>query len=971
MHRPACRPTDRQERKRPVRLVLYFLACCSCLAMMSTESALAQEEVRLLSSDSQGLTLEVLVPAFGFTELRLADGVYQSVNLDGWGADSVPGVPRLPRKGLLIQVPEAGLVQVEVLEDDHHWLDGCAISPVPRLPLTEEGGLGFSGSSPPQTTGEEFTKNQDIYAADAFYPANTVVMGTRGMVRGVPVARLLIYPWQWNPQTRKLKCSTRLLLRVTFEGQLQEASSLAADSVGTAVAADPFEGILRGSVINYRGGSGALSLGGHTSNSLAADEPAAQAITGSRVRLEVKEDGIFRVYFWDLLAAGVQPWDIDPNSFRLFNQGEELAVRVRTMIPEKFLLWDCIEFYGQAVDTYLTDTNVYWLTWGEGVGTPVETIDGQVTGAGERTTTFRDVFHGEENLAPWISVPGAPEVDFWFWKKMTAPGTHEYEIEIPSPVPAQTSALARIYLQGITTASPHPNHHSVTYLNGTEIGNDFWDGESVFIQEMLLPPGLLVSGTNTVQTGLPGDAGVVDVVFHNWTEIEYLSYLEAREGELAFSIDGEGVKQIEVEGFETPDIIIYDIENPAVPLEIVNSSVEAEEGKFRVLFDRNQSGDRTYIAAAFSAVHRFDELALYVSEDLRTAENGADYILITPREFSDAVAPLLALRASQGYRTRLASVEAIYDEFNDGLMDPVAIRRFLQYAFENWAAPAPTYVLLAGDANIDYRDYLGSGKMNRVPALLTSGAFFSLSPNDNAYVCLQGDDPIPEMFIGRIPGSDSESLLDTVEKIVRFEQNGGLAPKRVLLAADDDEVAFEQANETVASYLPDDFAVERVYLRDYVDVTKATQDVVAGIDAGVMIANYAGHGSGQTWGDEPLYHVSNVSEQSNADLLPLVVAMDCLNAYFSYNAFRSLAEEFVAPADGGAVAFFGSASLGYTWEHVLLGRALFSRVFDQGQRILGEVTIGAKVDAYNEGSTEEQLNFFTLIGDPASRLKHW
>ncbi len=39
----------------------------------------------------------------------------------------------------------------------------------------------------------------------------------------------------------------------------------------------------------------------------------------------------------------------------------------------------------------------------------------------------------------------------------------------------------------------------------------------------------------------------------------------------------------------------------------------------------------------------------------------------------------------------MVDVQDIYDEFNDGLMDPLAIRSFLAYAFEKLAMPKPSF----------------------------------------------------------------------------------------------------------------------------------------------------------------------------------------------------------------------------------------------------------------------------------------
>ncbi len=87
--------------------------------------------------------------------------------------------------------------------------------------------------------------------------------------------------------------------------------------------------------------------------------------------------------------------------------------------------------------------------------------------------------------------------------------------------------------------------------------------------------------------------------------------------------------------------------------------------------------------------------------------NGADYILITHPDFYDAVQPLADYRHGQGLRVKRIDVQDVYDEFNAGLADPEAIRSFLEYAYTNWQAPAPAYVVLVGDGNVDPKNYQG------------------------------------------------------------------------------------------------------------------------------------------------------------------------------------------------------------------------------------------------------------------------
>ena len=67
----------------------------------------------------------------------------------------------------------------------------------------------------------------------------------------------------------------------------------------------------------------------------------------------------------------------------------------------------------------------------------------------------------------------------------------------------------------------------------------------------------------------------------------------------------------------------------------------------------------------------------------------------------------------------VVDIDDIYDEFSDGLFNPFAIRRFLRYAYNSWQQPAPTYVVLVGDAHYDYKNTT----VERIAGIRTSGTY--------------------------------------------------------------------------------------------------------------------------------------------------------------------------------------------------------------------------------------------------------
>ena len=95
-----------------------------------------------------------------------------------------------------------------------------------------------------------------------------------------------------------------------------------------------------------------------------------------------------------------------------------------------------------------------------------------------------------------------------------------------------------------------------------------------------------------------------------------------------------------------------------------------------------------------------------VNSNLRANSHQADFIIITHDDFYDQALSLKSLRENcDNLKTEVAKISDVYDEFSWGLFDPVAIRDFIKYTFENWAIQ-PRYVLLFGSGDFDYRNII-------------------------------------------------------------------------------------------------------------------------------------------------------------------------------------------------------------------------------------------------------------------------
>jgi hypothetical protein len=358
--------------------------------------------------------------------------------------------------------------------------------------------------------------------------------------------------------------------------------------------------------------------------------------------------------------------------------------------------------------------------------------------------------------------------------------------------------------------------------------------------------------------------------------------------------------------------------------------------------------------------------------DLHNPANAADEIMLAYDDFAADIAPLAAVRQAQGLRVQVVRLSDVYDEFSGGIATPQAIRDFLAYATANWARPAPSYLLLVGDANLDYLDRFLTGRPNYMPTYIFDAGDVGETANDTWYAQLAGDDPVPDLYVGRLPARNSPDVQAMVAKIIAYEA----APRdpwqnRALFVADAVSPHPEIA-ELWAAQMSSRYQVQRVYSRNY-PPGNPTTDIVNAINAGAFAVTYIGHGNIDRWGTWSggrLFDTSKVALLTNSTRLTLALTADCLNGFFVHPyTDETIAETLVRKAGGGAVGVWSPSALGTPGQQRVLFQALYDQLLAPQQPILGRVTTLAKAAGYSRGVGPELIETFTLFGDPATRLQ--
>ncbi len=541
----------------------------------------------------------------------------------------------------------------------------------------------------------------------------------------------------------------------------------------------------------------------------------------SRVKIIVDRRGIYTVTGQDLSTAGVAIQDINPQSFRLTNRGNDVALYISGDQDLVFDATDVIEFLGERNEkTFLadypdlysdpfSDENVYWLSWGGSPGIRMVEESGAIVNTNpsqynralfypftvhlERDSHFERFGYGSTGKLSYTR-------DLWFYDSgIQAISKRSYPVTLLHP---DSSSFNPVSIKMAFAGRSQTRHTLMAWLNQRLVGQSSsdWLGQNTHILSNASSSAIrtidLTHGTNNLEIQLttPSAGTETDWVLFNWADITYdrkykaeSNYIEFRKPSPSIFYD-PNIKlfQFEITNFTRPDIEIY---KKGIS-KIVNYRLEVQGSgsslRYRIIFQDNiYSDDVEYIALSSNSKltpKRIEKDEPYDPQNplltLKDASNSADYLIITHNRFYERLQELLEFRRNQGLDPVMVDVQDIYDEFNYGIKSPLAIKDFLQYAFYNWdRRHRLKYVVLVGNAIYNYKS-TSSVNQDFVPTFFYQSREFGAIATDLPYALVAGEDYLPDLFIGRIPVTTNGEVTNIIKKIRDIELNPVIGPWR-------------------------------------------------------------------------------------------------------------------------------------------------------------------------------------------------
>lgn len=708
----------------------------------------------------------------------------------------------------------------------------------------------------------------------------------------------------------------------------------------------------------------------------AAEEEGRRAQAGAKTapaaELRVEADGIYRVAYEDLLAAGIDfaGTNVERLALSLARGGKGVPIYVEgsAKAPETFGPGAFFEFRGEAIKGSLyTRSRVYRLTTATGGGRPARVRVEDGTPAGATAPFYLETLAVDrDRLYSFASPNGDP----WYEEPVLAQGSptaKSFPLEVDALAsPSDAETRLRVDLWGVTNWPSSPDHHLEIWLNGTRLVDERFDGLVAKSYDLPLPPGLLFEGTNVLEVRLPGDTGnAFDLVHVDRYSVSHPRRFVARGGRLSFPAVPGRIEVAELAAAGATELSVYARSGAS---RLAHVAVEPSGATLRAAFSVPDAGLSRNVGRVDVATR-----AAMLSPQIRPARavpaevgsQRADYLIVTHPSLAGELAPLVAAREGEGYKVKVVDVFDLYALYSGGEVDPQAIRGYVRFAAERLGV---RYVLLVGADTYDYLDHLGIGSTSLIPTpYAQTDDLIRFTPADSLYGDLNGDG-VQDLALGRLPARTAAELSRLVAKTLAWD--GALSG--ALFAADgsDGEASrtFSAISDQLIGELPPGWPLTRAYVDDLGDAA-ARSRLIAAFDQGPALVHFVGHSGPTVWSFQGLFSAADGDALQNLGRPSLVVQWGCWNTYHVAPEVDTLAHRLLLAGPQGAAAVIGSATLSRTESDRRIGPALLARLMTPGTT-LGDALLGAKREiAAGSGDLRDVLLGWTLLGDPAAKLR--
>ncbi|HMS64979.1 MAG TPA: type IX secretion system sortase PorU [Ignavibacteria bacterium] len=999
------------------------------LCFLLSNSSNAQRKEDLKSENNHQISdYKIISSGESFFEIEFTpefDKNYGFKNAESGNIET--GYPDIRQRTFPVILPSGRNNIVEILDSRYEDVQNIEINPVPTFKLNDKEKARKNGETPEYTP--EYIKDSKAYSINKYMPENISGITEAGIIRNKNLGYLSIFPLQYNPATNTIRKYSYIRVRISFgDNPVYSNKSLSNEE----------REFFREIALNS---NTAANWSTNEFNGI-SDSPVQNSVlaTGEFYKIEIKESGIYKLDKNYLQSNSINVSSIDPRTIKIYgNGGSELPYNNSIVSPVdpvenriyiegegdgRFDNNDYVLFYGRSPNEWVYENNArtfshkinnysksnyYWITFGGSNGKRIETLNSPNQSGLNPISSFKDRFFEE----PDVNNLGSTGL-LWVSQRIGLNEAYSFNKELKGYVTG--SDVNFRFRFGCGSSYPASAIFRLEDLNSNFLLNQSVQGVSGFSKINLVylannQYGVyypLSPGKNSInfKASLPASNGNTSnsTGYYDYYECLYDRSFIADNNQLRFnSPDTNATVEFRISNFNSSDVKIFEISdqdniNLINPISYSNSQLTFQSnivsGNPKEYYTIGGDNFKTPVSVS----------SRVPNQNLKgQLADGASFIIISPKEFISAANRLKAHREKPGVnyiKTAVVDIEDIYNEFSGGMQDPIAVRNFLKYSFNNWTE-RPVYVFFMGDGSYDYKNIYNlynSGIKNWLPPIEKNSQYsddvesycsddFFLEINENYTNPIGGS--TPDFASGRVCVNSLNEANIAVDKIFAYEDaqyfdkwkntnmyvgDDGWTTEQV--TGGEGNLHTQQCEDVAQDHSPSHIKKEKIYIVSYpTEITPqgrrkpgANTDIIDGWNEGRLVINYTGHGSVDLWAHEHIF-VRQVSIPllNNKNKYPFLTIASCDLARWDDPFLLSAGEQLVNLQDKGAIGVAAAVRPVYATENAIFNNLLYDNMYKEDTLNL-KLRLGkAMYNVKQSRRTDNDLKF-ALVCDPTVRL---
>lgn len=831
-----------------------------------------------------------------------------------------------------------------------------------------------------------------IYSAEGFQPAVLFSLGDKSVVGEQEAQLLTIHPVRYDPVTGKLRWVKKLRFRVDY---VYDESQSIADTQDWRATYET----LNASKPPYLDAEEAVQI--------KIRKPAYSADG------DLNDKGLYKLTLADLTASGMETSTLaaDPSRLHLYQGREELSLKE---IPDGWL------FFADSGlnETFYNDRLTLHAFVGDEAGKRWSTLAAE-PGFDREVTGFTQSIRYEKNNG-YNYMESSPDTIFLNATSAYNTQTRTYPFKIPG-LDTDEDVLMRVRMYAAYDYDPAIDQGVYLSLNSSASpwATASWPGHTFKTVEGTLTGSLFTSASNQlkmqgfVPSGNPRARSRLD-----WFDVRYRRLLECEGGRLLIESPLEpGVSRFEVTGLASPaDVSVMDVTDPGdirlvsgvttlgdgVVFNFRRGKVGSSVGRPRFLdldsdygpgdptgrgtlddYSRNPEVAMSVVGTQNSRVLVMDlddaraveSVKLVMSTTLRGRSSQVDHLIIVDESLTTSLTPLTDLLTDEGQSVEVVTIQDLQREYTHGETSSSAIDLYVKERFRCAELPKPAYATIVGSGNMNTKGNWGFATEKPLIPSVVLRAGIKGSAADWVFACI-GDDPYPDLAVGRIDVNTPLELDRVLDKITGYADAGpadGRNPKALLVTDHEPGFDLELFNgfmdETLVSF-EEPWEFVKAYRTDFVNPADMTPVIRSALgDGGTDLIVFNGHGNFLDWGKDLFWRHSHLSSLPANVRVPLVIESNCLSSDWFHLPFRSLGSQLLQLDGAGACAVIGTTSRTSAADKSVVQRLVVDNLLRRGQPEIGKALMRAKIEArVLDGERNHAVATTHLLGLPSLRL---